>query len=90
MKLSIISINKEEDLYRVINQDNHSYYKGSKKECENYIEDNVFFIMCRRNGTEMGIVRSFKFKDNAEKHLENIKAKPSTYRNQEYYILERD
>jgi len=41
----IAIINKDEDLFRVLSSDNRSLYKGTKKECEDYIEVRKFKII---------------------------------------------
>ena len=38
-------INKDEDSYRVLSNDNKSLFKGTKKECENYVEIRKFKII---------------------------------------------
>ena len=37
MKLFIAEINKNNDEYRVLDTKNHSHYKGTKKECQAFI-----------------------------------------------------
>ncbi len=39
-KLFLAEIEREHNLYRVLDSENKSHHKGTKEECEQYIRDN--------------------------------------------------